>query len=176
MPIEGLEATFVLCVEKDIPCEVLLFGSETTAHDLKKTGLEEAWALIVAKAEILAVHTHGSIVVHVFTIVIVHHVRWSQHFKEIQDARVEQISLLCVFKEDMEHIVQEILLEDESCQVVILCCDYGFEELDDLYIELIGLEPLTFYYDLGPVIFDDVNPQLVRVNIVQDKFVDKLKN
>ena len=50
---------------------------------------------------------------------------------------MKKISFLGVLKEDLEYIVQEILLEDEGCQVVILRCDYGLEELDDLHIELV---------------------------------------
>ena len=86
MSVEGLEAAFVLGVEEDIASEVLFFGGEAATHDVEEAGLEEAWALVVAEAKIFAVHTHGSIVVHVLTITIVHHVRWSQHLKEVKDA------------------------------------------------------------------------------------------
>jgi uncharacterized membrane protein len=53
-----------------------------------------------------------------------------------ENARVQQVTLVRVFKEDLHHCVEDVVLDYAQDTLTVLRGDYGLEKLDDLDVDL----------------------------------------
>ena len=111
--IEILEATFILSIEED-----LFHVSDALLHNMAGKTVENIGAdialvhAVVSKTELapkpnlvvmVQVRAVPQIVIMVAPIALV---IWCQHLKQIQDARVKEVVLVCIVEEDLEDFLK----------------------------------------------------------------------
>jgi len=97
--------------------------------------------------------------------------------KHTQDTRVKQVLLVRIFEENLHDGIEDVVLDDAQNALPVLGSNDSLEKLDDLDVDLSGVELAQFRNFVKNLVLDKEDPHVCRrQRRVQDELGKELKD